>query len=100
MVAERVDADLQKLITSVLVHFECDGEVVGSFVNDVDDHTPAAPILDDRDGERFLGWGRKEADGTLTLIMKTFSETEFQMVDDEKLTHGTLYAVFGNPEAE
>ncbi|MBE6975273.1 MAG: hypothetical protein E7436_07265 [Ruminococcaceae bacterium] len=99
MATERIFADLQQEITSVLVHYECDGEVLGSFVTDVADTTPAAPMLQDRPDGEFLGWGRLEADGSLKLIMTPFSETDFRMVEGEVLTFGTLYPVYDDPEA-
>lgn len=95
MVTESMDVDLQQIITSVLLNYECDGELLGSSIVDINDSSPAAPKLADREDSVFQGWGRLESDGNLTLILELQHNGLFQVAQGQVLAPMTLYPVYG-----
>ena len=98
MVTDSVDANLPEVITSVLVEYVVDGEVIGSFVTDVNSSNPPAPMPEVQTGGAFLGWGKMNSDGSMTLVLEAISDVQFQVVPGQTLTYGKLYPVYGEEQ--
>lgn len=100
LVTDSIDADLTQQHTQVRLTFVMDDTVVLSEMVGTDTTEFSPPEAINAEGAYPLGWGRLEADGSLTMVLSVRSDGKFQLAEGQALEAMALYPIYGEVVVE